>query len=140
MEPLPSPEHPVVVYKPSLLGLLQEGGLSAWVILFLALLLFALFVTSLVGRRSVSSIIAYFAAAFLPLMVGLCGVAAGAIAAFENLGTAGVADPAHLSAAMGRIIFSLLMGAAVTFLGLIGTVVLALVGPSKVVTPPPVPQ
>jgi hypothetical protein len=124
----------------SLLDRLQNGGMSAWIILFLALLLFALFVTSLVGRRSVSSIIAYFAAALLPFMAGLCGVAAGAVDAFQNLATAGVADPAHLSDALGRIIISLYFGAGATFLGLIGTVILALLGPSKVLTPPPVPQ
>jgi hypothetical protein len=140
MEPIPASEHLDVARRISLLGQLEEGELSAWVILLLALMLFALFVTMLVGRRSLSSIVAYFAASLLPLTAGLFCVAAGAVSAFQHLGTAGIADPAGLPMAMGAVLVSFLMSAGVTFLGLVGTSILAFVGPSKMAPPLHVPQ
>ncbi|QIF05426.1 hypothetical protein [Roseimicrobium sp. ORNL1] len=139
MQTQSSSELAVAVHKTSLLERLQAGGISCWVILILALVLFALLVTLLVGRRNASSIMAYFAASLLPLVVGLFEVGQSTLAAFENLGTAGIAGPDHLIGVMKGGSFALSFGAGVTFLGLLGTVLLALVGPSKVAVPPPVP-
>jgi hypothetical protein len=121
----------------SLLDRLRDGGIPCWAILILALVLFALFVTLLVGRRNLSSIMAYFAASFLPLMVAFCEVGVSVLAVVENLETRGIADPAHIPHVLKGASFTLTFGAGVAFLGLLGTLILALVGPSKMTAAPP---
>ncbi len=55
----------------------------------------------------------------LAQVIGLAGTVTGMMKAFQVLGTAGTADPAKLSKAIGEVLVSAAGGIAVSFIGLI---------------------
>lgn len=119
------------VLKFSLLDRIEMAGFAGWLILFLALLLVAMFVVMLLARRSNGSILAFLAASLLPLVTGFGGYASKSAAIFSEIGSSGIADPMAMASYQQEMFSSLLLGSIVSFLGLSCGAVLALAGPSK---------
>ncbi|QIF01223.1 MotA/TolQ/ExbB proton channel family protein [Roseimicrobium sp. ORNL1] len=53
----------------------------------------------------------------LAILIGMIGTVIGMTKAFETLGTAGVEDPSHLSAAIGQVLWSTAIGMGVGTIG-----------------------
>lgn len=67
----------------------------------------------------------------LAILVGVIGTVIGMTRAFETLGTAGVEDPSHLSAAIGHVLWSTAIGIVVASIGALLACIAAIATPFR---------